>query len=362
MHKRIFIVLLLLIAESSYIAAIGQQTAESKERRLERGSKVIVQNTTGKITITGWDRDTVQATGIINQKPEPALVSINEDSSQSRNLVITLSPLNREVDLNVKAPRYAELEVASIIKGDIEVVNIEGSIVVRGVNSNIKLNRIGSLEAHTDNGDIVVNDIAGPATLRTISGNITARNIKGGLFGKTDTGSISAYDVTGLTDLSVASGDITVRNAGSDIRVSSISGAIDVQCAKGDVTVANTSGLITLARVDGDVEATTTSGSISFTGVMRERGRYRLKSLSSDVRMIIQADAPGFTVTLSTYSGRVTTDFPIKIDSSLEYGPVNRRITGRYKDGESQVLLDSFSGSVELTKAAAGAVKDCRRQ
>src|SRR5439155_13319571 len=74
----------------------------------------------------------------------------------------------------------------------------------------------------------------------------------------------------------------------------------------------------------------------------------------------IPADAPGFTATLSSYGGEIETDFPLNVESPLQRGAINRRIIGRYGDGQAQIVLDSFSQGVKLSKASAGALKDCK--
>ncbi len=115
-----------------------------------------------------------------------------------------------------------------------------------------------------------------------------------------------------------------------------------------------------LAGIGGDVEATSASGSVLFTGPIRADGNYRLKSLSGEIEMAIQPDVPGFNATLITYSGDIETDFPIKVDSPMQGGPINRRVSGKYGKGGAQVTLDSFSGTVKIGKATAAQLKECK--
>jgi len=117
---------------------------------------------------------------------------------------------------------------------------------------------------------------------------------------------------------------------------------------------------MSLTGIGDDVEANTTSGDVSYSGKMRAGGRYRMKSTSGQVHMIIPADSPGFTATLSSYSGEIETDFPLNIESPLQRGPINRRIIGRYGDGQAQIVLDSFSQGVKLGKASAEALQGCK--
>ena len=85
-----------------------------------------------------------------------------------------------------------------------------------------------------------------------------------------------------------------------------------------------------------------------------------MKTTSGDVRMAIQADAPGFTATLSAYTGDIETEFPLKVEFSNQRGQINRRLIGRYGDGSVQITLNSFDGTVSLAKAAQSAEKDCK--
>ena len=80
-----------------------------------------------------------------------------------------------------------------------------------------------------------------------------------------------------------------------------------------------------------------------FKGTMRAGGNYPLKTISGQVEMAVQPDPPGFTATLITYSGEIETDFPLTVNAPLT-GPINRRIVGVYKDGQTQVTLDPSAG------------------
>src|SRR5262249_15572189 len=158
-------------------------------------------------------------------------------------------------------------------------------------------------------------------------------------------GDVNVENVNGIVNVIVTSGNLSVRNAGSDVRAVSISGDTDIHCVKGRTEVNSASGSITLYGVAGDVDAVTVSGDVRFSGVIRTGGRYRLKSTSGEVNMAIQADAPGFAATLSSYTGGIETAFPLKLEPQIN-DKLTRRIIGRYGDGQTQITLDSFNGTV----------------
>jgi hypothetical protein len=240
-----------------------------------------------------------------------------------------------EVNLEVKVPRYAEIDVISVSRSNVEVTNVETPIVISGDKSNVKLSGVGAAEVKTSSGDVVIENAAG------------------------------------LVDVITASGAIRVRNAG-DVRALSISGPIEIQCARGRVDVSTTDGPIKLVGVGGDVDATTTNSEVRFTGAIREDGRYHLKSMSGYVEMTLPPNPMGFTAALSSYKGMVSTGFllktklkmkqPLEVDASSASipPPFSRRLIGLYGNGQAQITLDSFDGVVLLSKGAPGAIKTCQ--
>ncbi|HEV7375335.1 MAG TPA: DUF4097 family beta strand repeat-containing protein [Pyrinomonadaceae bacterium] len=240
-----------------------------------------------------------------------------------------------EVNLEVKVPRNAEIELIKVIRSNVEVTGIETPLIISGDKSLIKLSKVGAVEVKTSSGEVEIENAAG------------------------------------LVDVVTASGAITVRNAGSDVRALSIGGDVDIQCARGRVDVSTTDGPIKLNGVGGDVDATTTNSQVRFTGAIREDGRYHLKSMSGYVEMTIQGNPPGFTAALSSYKGMVSTGFffllklkqpspPDPANASIP-PPFSRRLTGRYGNGRAQLTLDSFDGVVLLNKGLPGAIKDCKQ-
>jgi Toastrack DUF4097 len=338
--------------------------------KFERGGKISLGNrTTGPIVVVGWDRDVIEASATSDRGAEAVRVNVYPDPSGARILLkadYAESEENRgprqllrerrmmfgarapesaqgisqgpdsppmfysrpgEVFLEVKVPRYAEIEMITVKRSEVLVYGVETAITVNGARSAIKLKRVGAAEVRTRSGDVEVDD------------------------------------ANGLVDVITTGGAIVVKNARSDVRALSLSGRIEIQCARGRVDVSNTDGPITMNGVIGDVSATATNSHVRFSGPIRAEGRYYLKSMSGAVEMEVPASSPGFTVTLSSYRGGVETDFSLKTSKSATdrgNSPVNRRLIGRYDNGQAQITLDSFDGTVRLSKMAAGALKDCR--
>jgi DUF4097 and DUF4098 domain-containing protein YvlB len=227
------------------------------------------------------------------------------------------------IDLDVKVPRYAELSTIEVRSGDLSVSNIDGPVNISSSSSNVKISRVGALEVRARSGDVTVEDVGG------------------------------------LAYVIASSGDIVVRRAQGDVRAVTINGDIDIQCVRGRVDVSTARGSIKLGGISGDVDATTTSSDITYTGLIRDNGRYRLKSVEGGVSMAVPENAPGFTAMLSSYNGEVKTDFPIKTQTAEPATQVNRRVEARTGNGQAQITLDSFSQPVRLTRLAPGATVGC---
>jgi hypothetical protein len=228
------------------------------------------------------------------------------------------------ITLDVKVPRYAQLDAIEVRAGDLNVSGIDGPVSIMSGSSDINVSHVGSLEVRARGGDVNVED------------------------------------VDGLVYVVSTSSEITVKRSSGDVRVTTINGDIAIQCVKGRVDAGTSRGKITLTNVGGDVEATTTDSDINFTGPIAQNGRYRLKSMEGHVFMSIPDGSPGFTANLMSYNSDATSDFAVRTSTPRPDSQAMRRVEVRQGDGQAQITLDSFSQTVRLTKLAPGAAPACR--
>jgi putative adhesin len=234
-----------------------------------------------------------------------------------------------EVHIEVRVPRYAELNVIKVIRSRVEVTGIETPIVVLG-----------------DRSDVVLKNVR-EAEVRTRSGGV------------------SIEDTSGFVEVVTASGPVSVRRAENNVRVLTISGNIELECVEGRVNVDSADGAVTLLNVQGDVEANASNSIVRWAGAIRGDGRYHLKTMSGSVEMAVRDKPPGFTAALSSYTGTIENDFQLQLKQSIEQhleGEINRRIVGRHGDGQAQITLDSFDGKVKLSKLSPAELKECKRK
>jgi hypothetical protein len=325
----------------------GRQTTTTMEQTgrasltVERGGKVVVGTLQGRIVITGAQGNTIDARATSSAGSEPVPLRVTREEGRSR---VSLSvPPTSDALLEIKVPRYMEVEVVGGHReADVEVSDLDAAVNIGSGNGRVIAHRVGPLRVNRTDGDIIASDVKGDLVARAISGDIKGQNIEG------------------LADMLATSGDVIVHNTGGDVRVTSASGDIEVHCVKGRVDLNTASGDIGLVGVGGDIDANTASGDVDYRGRIRANGRYVLKSHSGEVRAVIQPDAPGFTATLTSYNGEIETSFPLKLDSTLQGRVTNRRVTGRFGDGQAQLQLDSFSGGVRILKGAAEPAAECK--
>lgn len=314
--------------------------------KVPRNARVAVNSKLVNIHITGIDGDTLEATATSDEGTHPVKAQTTGDEANPKILIFVPQAYGRhggrEVNLNIRLPRYAALDAVESINGDIEVSGIDAPVAVSTNNGAITVVRVASVKASTRQGEITAREIKGDATARSTNGEITMA------------------DIGGTIDAAATNGSLNVRNAAGDLRANLTVGEVIAQCVKGRAEVNTVSGDIQLVGVSGDVEAVSTSGQVSLVGRIRTGGRYKLKSISGEIEMHIQPDAPGFTATLTTYNGEIETAFPLKLDSQASGGSTNRRIIGRFGDGSAQLMLDSFSGGVRLAKAKSDELKACK--
>lgn len=182
-------------------------------------------------------------------------------------------------------------------------------------------------------------------------------------------GSISAKDIKGELSLDTISGSISVSGGGRVAAVKSISGSVEIVDTNGDgaIKASSASGGLLLRRVkarsvelssisgdvimddveSGRVEAQTISGDVHFSGPVTKNARYELTSHSGSVLAAVPGNV-GFEVEASSFSGTVRSDFPLA-SSAAAKGPA-RSLRGTHGDGSAVLDLTTFSGSIHIAK------------
>lgn len=189
---------------------------------------------------------------------------------------------------------------------------------------------------------------------RSISGSISATDIRGELALESVSGTVKIANAGRIAAAKSISGSVEIAGASSEgaIEASTASGGVVIRQVKARAIEASSiSGNLLLENVDAQrIEAQTVSGDLRIGGALARNGRYELTSHSGSVQAAI-AGGPGFEVEATSFSGAVRSDFPLKTRGD-QGGPGHRirALRGTYGDGSAVLELTTFSGSITISK------------
>lgn len=296
---RIFIALAASAALFAHPAVVHGQPAREgtpntdKTVSVQKGMRLNVNNFAGEIVVRAWDRDSVRV-----QADHSRREHVDVRTTDSQVIVRSGSSMGApaSMDLRITVPNWMRLDLSGTFT-DISVDGVHGQI----------------------NADTVKGDV-------TIKGGSDFINVK---------------SIEGMVTVEGAKGRVDVHSVNEDIRLVDVSG---------DVNAETTNGSLTMERMQAaSLEAATINGTIAYEGVIRENGQYRMTSHNGDVAMTVPDNASA-TVTVRTYNGSFEPNFPIKTSDT------NRRNT-RYNftlgGGSARITLESFGGTIKMTKGSA---------
>ena len=257
---------------------------------VRNGTRLEVRDVGGEVVVNAWSREEVRVVAPesnVEVLTAGSVLRVRSGGGQNRG--------RRSVDIRVEVPAWMAVRITGP-QTDATVVGTAADITVETVR-----------------GDILVRGGAGRVFLRSVQGDIRVEN---------------------------ARGRVEIRGATGDIAVRAVTGDISVENVKGDID---------LSRIDAQsVNAATIHGDISFTGSIREEGRYRLATHNGDIAIAIPEDTDA-VVSVATHAGEFHSDFPVRLDRA---GP-----GGRYDfvmgSGRARIELESFNGEIRLSRPRA---------
>jgi hypothetical protein len=251
------------------------------------GDRVVIEQITGEITITAWDRDALElraepgGPGVVVRRSGTDLHVENEGRARRRSITAAL-----------RVPRWIDLEVESR-RLDVSVAGVSGAM------------RIGSLS-----GDVSVRDVDGPLDVRTMRGEIVV------------------VDARGTVRVSSQSDDVTLRR---------ISGPVEAHSGDGDLLLEDIQAeTVRVEAQDGDV---------TFSGTITPGGDYGFFVHDGDATIAIP-DETSARVSVSTFDGEFRSDFTVQVDR-LRSG---RELDFVLGSGEARLRIEVFDGEIRLLR------------
>jgi DUF4097 and DUF4098 domain-containing protein YvlB len=288
----------LLVAWLAPVALFGDERAVDRTIEATATATIEIENTSGEVTIKGWDRNEVTVTGWIGEDVEELVVEGGRNS-----IVIEVEiedgrgwrNRDTDADLEIMVPKGARLDVETV-SASIDVSDFDGR-----------------LDAESVSGSIDVAGELSQADLETVSG------------------SIEMSGANTRTSAESVSGSIRIKGASQRVEASTVSGRVEVEAGE-------------IHR--GDFESV--SGSVSVECTLASDARLEASSHSGNVTVMLPADVSA-SFEASTFSGSIDNDFGPEAARTSKWVPSKSLdfTTGR---GDAEVMLETFSGNVRLRK------------
>jgi DUF4097 and DUF4098 domain-containing protein YvlB len=289
--KRAALVLATILAGPAWLAA---QTPVDQKRPAAPDAKVSIENMSGSVKVTGWDRPEVQVKGTIGDDGELAF-----DGSEA-SLAIEVeaghgNPMGIKSDLEVFVPAGSSVSIEGF----------QATISVAGVT--------GSVSAETVNGSLTQSGAARSVDLQSVNG------------------AIDVTKASGRVKAEAVNGTVTVRDASGEIEASTVNGKLLI-----------TGGSFDRATFE------TVAGGVRFEAGLSARATMSVESVSGTVDLLLPA-ALGAEFSVSTFSGDITNELGPAAEKSSRWTP-EKELKFTTGSGGARVTVETLSGAVHIRK------------
>ena len=189
--------------------------------------------------------------------------------------------------------------------------------------------------------------------MRSISGDLSSRGVKGEVEGRAVSGGVVVDDARRVT-LESVSGDVQATRVAGDARAHSVSGEVTIRDVAGDLDLESVSGDVEIRGARGRVtRAETVSGDVTYEGSVDPAGRYDFSSHSGTLRLILPASTNA-SLSVETFSGEIDSAFRLQMRPASEDGRSRpRRMDFTLGSGGPRITAHTFSGEIVLERAGA---------
>lgn len=270
---------------ASMLLAVGVPPADTTVE-LRPGDRIVIEELSGSLTITAWDRDAVD---VLAEGGEGVIEVLRSGSTVHIGRSVT-SRRGRREDTTVRVPSWIDIEVASTSM-DVSIRGVGGALDVRNVS-----------------GDVDIADVDGPLEVRSVSGEIR------------------------VTD---ARGPVRASSQSDDVTLTRVAGPVEAHSGDGDIR------LVDLRSPS--VQAEAQDGDIDFDGLVADDGEYGFYVHDGDARIAVP-EATNASVRVSTFDGDFESDFTVRV----EHFTSGRRFDFVLGDGGADMEIEVFDGDIRL--------------
>jgi hypothetical protein len=239
---------LVCLAIALAVPAGAEHSVNERRPALPTG-QVSIEDATGTLTITGWDKAEVAVTGTLGAGAEGLSVK-----TVGERTVIAFDLAHKpqaEAELEINLPAGSDLEIEGFsadtsisgVKGDVRVETVNGDIRVTGAGGELELHAVnGAIETDGTSSRVQAEAVNGAVTLRGPSGAVQASTVNGPL--RLEGGRVTR------AELESVAGEVHVQVELAD------GGRLDVQTVSGSVDLAlpaNVSAMFDISTFSGDI-------------------------------------------------------------------------------------------------------------
>ena len=287
--KRAALVLAAVLAGPAWVSA---QTPVDQKRPAAADGKVTIENMSGSVKVTGWDRAEVQVKGTLGSGGE-----------------LSFEGSEKETSIEVEAEHGNPMG----IKSDLEVFVPAGSSV----------------------------------SIEGFSASISVAGVRGSVSAETVNGSIAQTGAAKGVELQSVNGPIDVTKASGRLKAEAVNGAVTIRDASGELEASTVNGQLVVSGGSFDRAALeSVSGSVKFEAGLSPKATLSVESVSGSVDLVLPAGL-GAEFTVSTFSGAITNDLGPAAEKSSKWTP-QKELSFTTGSGGARITVETLSGAVNI--------------
>ncbi len=229
---------------------------------------------------------------------------------------------------------------------------ISSDELTRKVDIQVRMPTQANMEVRTNIGGIAARHLIGQSELRTTVGDISVVDSQGEFSLETEIGGISAVQVAGEFELRTTAGDISVVDSQGEFSLETEIGGISAAQVAGEFELRTTAGDISVAGGQGEFSLETEIGGISFTGNFTDQSDNRFRTASGDI-VVTLVEEPNVELQASTHiAGNIHLDQSVSNSSSVsetEISDEGRRLSMAVGSGAADLSLETQGGNIHIS-------------
>jgi len=274
------------------LAFAGEKVDESLSA--DADGVVEIHNVRGKVRVTGWENNTIEVKGELDDLAEKLIFE-----RQGKVIII-----------RVEIPRR------NINHGD-------------GSNLVIKIPKGNRVDFNGVSSDFLIEDVNGGMDVRIVSGDIDIINVHKQLYVSAVSGDITIKDSSGNAKLGTVSGDIKGTFTSTDISADTVSGDLRLHLAEFDSLTANS-----------------VNGEVWVSGQLNDSGKAKCSTVNGDITLAFDR-AINARVKVKTGPGGDINN-KISSDKVEHIFPNQQKLKMTLGDGSAVIKIGTVNGSVTL--------------